>query len=182
MAEAHTIESIPEAPDESLPPGMRGHYQFPDSTMTLREGLVEYYRVNAGLSNPVHIKNETSASYFHNHDSTHVVFGTHTGEIHEGVNDLWTIFGVDIRFRDYVSGFFATDESTQIAKQFNFRNSISLIWNSLRLVPEIRRRTKAMSKKWPWTPTENMLDTPLDKLRAEYGIAVFQPEVMLGLE
>ena len=97
-----------------LPWDLRGQYQLPDATMTLREGLAEYYRVNPGLSDPVEINDPKSAFYFRNHDSTHVVFGTHTGELHEGINDLWTIFGVDIRLRDYAGGFFATDESKTI--------------------------------------------------------------------
>ena len=170
----------------ALPSGLRGHYQLPDATMTLREGLAEYYEVNPGLSDPAGIDDPKSAAYFRNHDSTHVVFGTHTGALHEGVNDLWTILGVDIRFRDYVTGFFATDESKDIAKeiskQFSGTTGVSLVWQTLRLLPELRRRTRAMTKKWPWTPPDPHLDRPLNELRAEYGITVFRPEVRLGLE
>ena len=157
--------------------------------MTLREGLEEYYAVNPGLSVPATIRDAKSASYFHNHDSTHVVFGTHTGELHEGVNDMWTIFAVDIRFRDYAGGFFATDASVEIVKQFNaagiasnIKSIAALLSGTLRLTPEIRRRAKAMTKKWPWTAPEAYLDRPLDTLRKEFGIAVFQPEALLGLE
>ncbi len=56
-----------------LPSGIRGHYQLPDTTMTLREGLEEYYAVNPGLSVPATIRDAKSASYFHNHDSTDLV-------------------------------------------------------------------------------------------------------------
>jgi hypothetical protein len=165
----------------TLPNGMRGEYQRADATMTLREGLAEYYRVNPGLSEPAGIKDLKSATYFHNHDSTHVVFGTHTGPLHEGVNDLWTIFGVDIRFKDYAGGFFATDESKQIAKEFDIKTIVPLLWGTVRSIPEIRRRTKAMTKKWPWVPPEEYLDRPLSDLRREFGIEVFQPELLLGI-
>lgn len=177
---------IREAKGDDLPSGLRGYYQLPDATMTLREGLAEYYLVNPGLSIPANLEDQKSAVYFHNHDSTHVVFGMHTGSLHEGVNDLWTIFGVDIRFRDYVMGFFATDQSEKISKEiadeFGGAKGLALIWNTLRLLPELWRRTRAMNKKWPWTPSDRLLDAPLDELRAEYGIRVFQPEVALNLE
>jgi len=172
--------------NDVLPPGLRGYYQLPDATMTLREGLAEYYLVNPGLSIPANLEDQKSATYFHNHDSTHVVFGTHTGSLHEGVNDLWTIFGVDIRFREYVMGFLATDQSKKISKEiaeeFGGKHGARLIWHTLKLLPELRRRTRAMTKKWPWTPSEGLLDRPLNELRAEYGIRVFQPEVELKLE
>lgn len=164
-----------------LPSGMRGHYQLAGATMTLGEGLEEYYRVNPGLSEPANITDAKSAAYFHNHDSTHVVFGTHTGDLHEGVNDLWTIFAVDISFKDYAGGFFATDESKKIAQQIDYSTLGSLLWGSLKLVPEIRRRSKAMSKKWPWAPPGNFLSRPLNELRAEFGIEVFVPEDHLGI-
>jgi len=165
-----------------LPWDLRGEYQLSDATMTLREGLAEYYRVNPGLSDPADINDPTSALYFRNHDSTHVVFGTHTGELHEGINDLWTIFGVDIRFRDYAGGFFATDESKTIAKQFELKTMIRILWQTVRLWPELRRRARAMTKKWPWTPPEVFLDRPLNELRAEFGIELLRPEIQLGLE
>ena len=164
-----------------LPWDLRGHYQFPDSDMTLREGLAEYYRVNPNLSDPDEIENSTSALYFRNHDSTHVVFGTHTGLLHEGVNDLWTILGVDISFREYAGGFFATDESKTITKQFDFKSMLGILWQTARLWPELWRRTRAMKKKWPWNPPACFLDRPLNELRAEFGIEVLRPEIKLGL-
>ena len=168
--------------ETDLPWDLRGHYQLPDASMTLREGLEEYYRVNPGLSDPAEITDPTSALYFRNHDSTHVVFGTHTGPLHEGINDLWTIMGVDIRFREYAGGFFATDESKTIAKQLDLGSILPLLWRSLRLWPEIRRRTRAMARKWPWTPPTPYLDRPLKDLREEFGIRVMRPEVELGLD
>ncbi len=175
---AHSTEASPTV----LPPGIRGRYQLAETTMTLREGLAEYYEVNPGLSDPATLRDPASATYFHNHDCTHVVFGTHTAPLHEGVNDFWTIFGVDIRLRDYVGGFFATTESKKIAKSFGTWDTIVQTLRSLRLVFDIRRRAKAMHQKWPWTPPNALLDRPLVEIRRSYGIAVFRPEVALGLE
>ncbi len=176
------MESLAATQSASLPYGVRGRYQLPDTTMTLREGLDEYYRVNPGLSVPATIPKATSATYFHNHDCTHVVFGTHTGPLHEGVNDLWTLFGVDIRAWDYGRGFVATDESKAISKTFFSWNAIVQSLRSARLVFEVRRRARAMHAKWPWAPPDALFDRPLTELRAEYGIEVFSPEAALGLK
>ena len=163
------------AMDAALPAGLRGRYQLDDSSMTLSEGLAEYYRVNPGLSVPAEIRDSKSAAYFHSHDCTHVVFGTHTGFLNEGVNDMWTILGVSIRFRDYAGGFFATDESKEITKQFAPLPLARSLWRTLRLTPEIWRRTRSMAKTWPWVPPQELLDRPLKEIRAEYGIEIPAP-------
>ena len=141
--------------------------------MTLREGLQEYYRVNPGLSEPNQIKDPKSAAYFHNHDCTHVIFGTHTDVLNETINDLWTIFGVQIGFWDYGAGFFATDESKEISKSAFTPRSLLEATRGLKLTGMVRRHARAMTKKWPWTPTPEMLDRRLVDLRNEYGIDVF---------
>ncbi len=156
---------------------IRGRYQSPDATMTLREGLAEYYRVNPGLSVPATITNETSAAYFHNHDCTHVIFGTHTGLLDEGINDMLTFFGVDIAVLDYGKGFIVTDEAKTISKGILSFSLIPLIWHVLRLTPRLWRHSRKMTQKWPWTPPPEYLDRPLNELRAEYGIEVFRPEL-----
>lgn len=171
----------PEPEHGPLPYGYRGYYQLPDATMTLGEGLEEYYRVNPGLSDPAAIENPVSARYFRNHDTTHVVFGTHTGPLHEGVNDLWTIFGAQIGYWEYARGFFATDEAKTITKEFLDWKTIAKSLKSVRLVFEIRRRARSMHAKWPWHCPEALLGRPLDQLRDEYGIRVFRPEAALGL-
>jgi hypothetical protein len=66
---------------------VRGAYQAQNSTLTLREGLAEYYKENGKytrLSKPDEMTDLESARYFRNHDATHVIFGTHTGDINEG--------------------------------------------------------------------------------------------------
>ena len=144
--------------------------------MTLREGLAEYYRVNPGLSVPDAITSPTSAAYFHNHDCTHVVFGTHTGLLDEGINDLLTLFGVNIRALDYGKGFIVSDEAKTISKGFLNLSLIPLVWHVVRLTPKVWRHSRKMTKKWPWSPPADFLDRPLDELRAEFGIEVFRPE------
>jgi len=161
--------------------GIRGEYQRAETTLTLREGLAEYYRVNPGLCNPAHIDDETVASYFRSHDCTHVIFGTHTGPLDEGLNDMLTMFGVDIRLLDYVKGFFSSDVAKSITKTYLNRSIFRLLWRTLKLMPRTRRMARAMTRKWPWTPPPELLDRPLREIRREYGIEVFRPEIALEL-
>ncbi len=160
----------------------RGEYQRSDTTQTLRAALAEYYLVNPGLSDPATITDPKSARYFHNHDCTHVVFGTHTGPLDEGVNDLFTFFGVDVRYFDYITGFFATKESKQIVKSYAGPSILALTFRTLRLLPKTRRTCRAMTKKWPWDPPEDVFDQPLAEIRAVYGIELWRPEDAFDLD
>jgi len=151
--------------------------------VALREGLAEYYRVNPGLSEPAFLDHKPSATFFHRHDCTHVIFGTHTGPLDEGVNDILTLFGVKINYYGYIKGFLGTTEVKSIAKSYASVSMIArLLWQTLKLTPKIRRTAKAMHKKWPWDPPEGSLDRPLAELRQEYGIILFRPETELGLD
>jgi hypothetical protein len=175
---ASTLRSTPHPLASAL--GIRGDYQRPDTTATLREGLAEYYRVNPGLVDPATIADRRSAAYFHSHDCTHVVFGTHTGPLDEGINDLYTMFGVDIRLRDYLMGFVTTAEGKAITKSLLDLSLLPLLGQTLRLVPRVWRITRRMTKKWPWSVPEALMDRPLVELRREFGIELLRSEVELG--
>lgn len=163
---------------------IRGDYQRPDTNKTLREGLAEYYQVNSGLIDPASMDDEFSAHYFHCHDTTHVIFGTHTGPLDEGVNDLFTMFGVDVSYPRYIKGFFKTNEAQTVVKDYRAFTTASVfgsVVGTLRLVPRVWRTCRAMHKKWPWDPPRAVLDQPIVDLREEHGIEVWRPEVVLDL-
>ena len=158
-----------------LPTTWRGQYQWPDSALTLREGLTEYYEVNPGLANPETIDDPVSAAYFRNHDATHVFFGTHTGVHDEIINDLWTAFGVDLPYGEYIRGFFATHESTDIAKMYMNVESVVAMVHGLTRIPELWSRARRMNRRWPWKPDPSYYDRPLVELRAEFGLQLPDP-------
>ncbi len=147
----------------------RCRYQDQDCTITLREGLREYYDANPGLVDPQSASAE-GATFFSNHDVTHVVFGTSTDLIDEGVQDLWTIFGVTITWRDYLD-FVKTEEGKSVLKQigvwgFLKATFVGFLW----VMPRVWWRTRKMTRRWPWTGWERYLDVPLADIRREYGI------------
>jgi hypothetical protein len=164
---------------------VRGRYQREDTDQTLREALAEYYTVNPGLIDPAGMDDSFGADYFHCHDVTHVIFGTHTGPLDEGLNDVLTMFGVDVPYFRYLKGFFKSTGAGAVAKDYKAQTPARAIFiaatGTLRLMPRAWRTCKAMHKKWPWDPPHGALDQPLRDLRAEYGVAVWRPEVALGL-
>lgn len=163
-----------------LPAGLRGAYQLQDSAMTLEEGLAEYYRVNPNLNPPHEIDDEESARWFRSHDTTHVIFGTHTGDLDEACNDMLTLFGVALPWREYIGGFLKTDEAKEIGQYYANTKIFSTLWGMLRLLPRIIGRSRAMTQRWPWRPAPADYDRPLAELRAEYGIQVFHAQRELG--
>lgn len=164
-----------------LPDGLRGHYQLQDSAMTLEEGLNEYYKVNPGLSDPRTMDDRASAVYFRNHDTTHVIFGTHTDFINEGVNDLWTEFGVDISSDDYFMGFFQSQAGLDITLHY-LRQAHALpamLYYPFQLLPTIKSHAANMTKPWPWDAPPALYDRPLGELRKEFNIIVINPDEKL---
>ncbi len=169
------IRSFAREAAAELPEGLRGRYQLPDSTMTLGEGLAEYYAVNPGLSDPATIEDPASARYFRCHDSTHVFFATHTGKLDEAVNDLLTLFAVDVRYRDYVAGFFKTEAGWAITKTYLDLSLLAVTRDGLRLLPHVRYAVRRMTRRWPWDPPERWFQRPLAELRREFGYEPFNP-------
>eukprot|EP00729_Bicosta_minor_P018002 gene18002-33834_t len=165
----------------SLPQGLRGSYQLQDSTMTLAEGLAEYYTVNPGLSDPSQMKDKESARYFRNHDTTHVIFGTHTNFINEGVNDLWTEFGVDISGDDYFMGFFNSQSGVEITFHYlsQWHALPAMLYYPFQLLPTIKSHATDMTKLWPWDVPPAMYDQPIGELRKEFNIIVINPDEKL---
>ena len=184
--EQDAVAPLEHSSDFQLLYAVRGEYQTADTKQTVGEALREYYEVNPGLSNPLEIEEPKSARYFYNHDYTHVIFGTHTGPLDEGVNDLFTFFGVDVRYLDYIGGFFATKESSLIIEEYQEEYSLPSLFKvfvqTVRLLPKIRRTCRAMSKRWPWDPQKELLDQSLAQVRSDFGIKLWRPEIELGIE
>lgn len=165
----------------SLPQGLRGSYQVQDSSMTLAEGLAEYYKVNPGLSDPSLMEDKESARYFRNHDTTHVIFGTHTNFINEGVNDLWTEFGVDISGDDYYMGFLNSQPGVEITFHYlsQWHALPAMLYYPFQLLPTVKSHAANMTKLWPWDVPPAMYAQPIGELRKEFNIIVINPDEKL---
>lgn len=148
-------------------------YQKQDATMTLRQGLEEYFEANPGLYKLEELSEEGLAEYLTNHDVSHVVFGTQTTLQDEFIQDLWTFLAIDISIKAYVTDFIATEESKKILKALTIWGLISSAANLVVKLPAMLWRTLRMKKRWPWRGWEEFLDSPLGEIRSEFNIRIF---------
>lgn len=144
-------------------------YQEQASTQTVREALEEYRRANAAVLNQV--EQGEGAAFFRSHDMCHVIFGCSTSLDQEAAVDVWTIFGGDISFRDYLA-YLKLQEAQDIVRDIGYLRSL---WSSVRALPLLARvfvNARRMSKKFPWTGHEQFLDRTLASVRDEFNIRV----------
>lgn len=144
-------------------------YQEQGSSQTLREGLAEYRQANAAIIEDG--DSEEGASLFRSHDVCHVIFGCNTSLAQEAAVDLWTIFGVDIRLRDYLA-YLKLPEVQDILRAVGYGRTLRESVKALPALARVIRNARRMHKKWPWIDHEPYLDRSLASLRDEFGIRV----------
>ena len=147
-------------------------YQEQDSTLTLAEGLEEYYTANVGtVTRPRDLPRE-SARLFRSHDICHVIFGLNTSLSDEALADARTLLSCDVGFRRY-SAYLAQDKQAKaLFKELGYLRSL---WVTVLATSRILRAVVAswqMRTKWPWEPPEEFQRRSLYELRVEYGIRV----------
>ena len=147
------------------------NYQQQNTSITLQEGLDEYYQRNQNLISPGNCDSSEVTKLFQRHDIIHVLFGCSTSLHDETLADTWTIFGSTIKLREYF-GYLNYSETTDILKQVKVS---SMIRETLTAIPDVLKvigRCRKMPKKWNWANYEAYLNHPLKDLREEYGIQV----------
>ena len=149
-------------------------YQHQDTSMTLREGVLEYYAANAELIDP-ESGSEAAQELFRRHDVCHVLFGTDTSVVQEAMTDTWTMFGSDVGFYRYFE-YLKAPEVRGILDDLGYWRSFV---ESVKSIPACLRaifRAQRMNKPWRWHGYDRYWDVPLAEIREEFGIEVFQPE------
>jgi hypothetical protein len=155
-------------------------YLNQNSDLTLREGLKEYTTSYKFLNkNDGH---DDASQWFRNHDVTHVIFGTRPFELRgESLNDIWTLFGSNMKFKEYLEFFKITGVSYKTVMKGYKKHYGSMFMVYLMMfayIPDILLtiyRSFKMSKEWNWHSHEEYFDIPLKDLRKEFNIKVFRP-------
>lgn len=164
--------STPLRVSELVPSDARCKYQEQDSTLTLSEGLEEYYRVNAGrVLRPESLSPESRA-LFRSHDMCHVAFGLTTSLSDETLADTRTLFSCDVGFRRYVRYLWSNPDAKALFEELGWAR---IVWITMRSIPRVLRaigEVRRMHGKWPWEPPPEYLAMPLTELRRKYGIRV----------
>jgi hypothetical protein len=157
---------------KSIHSAARLRYQHQDASLTLAEGLEEYYAANAGrVVRPRDLPPESSA-LFRSHDICHVIFGLDTTLDDEVLADTRTLFSCDVGFRRYAA-YLAQDKQAQAL--FKETGYLKSAWVTALAVPRIWRaalEARRMKKRWPWVPPEPFQNRALADLRREFGICI----------
>ena len=143
-------------------------YMHPESTLTLREALTEYYELNTSLLRLEDLPDD-AAEMFRRHDAGHVVFGCDTSLRGETLIDTWTIFGSTAGLRGYAEYF----KYPQVNAIFAEAGFSSIVVEFFRCLPDVVRviyRGVRLKRKWPWKEHERFLGVPLNEIRHDFDI------------
>ena len=152
--------------DDRIP---RFDYQRQDSTLTLAQGLDEYYRGHPDLIRPEGISSE-SAELFRHHDICHVIFGLDTTMVDEAMADLRTVLSSDVGLHRYLRYLRTNKEAQQIFEEIGYLRALGA---TVRAIPRFFRalaQALRTRRRWPWDPPQQYLSKQLGSLRARYGI------------
>ena len=153
---------------------------FQDSTqnMTLNEGI-ECYRNYLVQNNRKILIDESGSTLIRDHDATHVIFGLDTTLEEESMLDSWVLWGTQYKF-SYLNQYRKLpqleDFSKNLFKELGISGFFNLLRSVLRNKITVFKRTRKMSKKWPFRVPEDYLEKSILDLRSEYGIDILSLE------
>ena len=143
-------------------------------SMTLKEGLEEYYD-----SNPKEVREFAEKNPFLiYHDITHVIFGLGTSIGEESLLDTWTLKGTNITWKqifEYTFDKNLRDLTKVVVKgQGGWLKIIRVVIKAIPQKLEIRfNRIPKMKKKWPYSNfKEEIMSKSISYIRTEYSIKI----------
>lgn len=144
-------------------------YEQPGATLTLQQGLAEYYGARSDLVTG-RGASDRAREFFRCHDTAHVVFGCGTTLPQEAVVKVWSLFGTTAGLgllRDY-----RLPESQEIYSTLRWDEIARTARFALVYVPVVLVRCLRMRRRWPWSEFDAYLSVPLAEIRREFGIRV----------
>jgi len=145
-------------------------YQAPDSRMTLRQGIAEYFRQSGGLMNQSELPLDLGLG-LRCHDVAHVVFGCDTTLLGEVVLARWSLFGVTGSMRPYLIGL-RRRETRGLFRDALAAFRPAMLWHMLKFATVALVRSLRMRERWPFEDYGQYLDQPLWEIRERFGIRV----------
>ena len=147
------------------------YYSDPGATLTLQQGLSEYYGARDDLFTGRGASKQ-AREFFRCHDAAHVVFGCGTNLPQEANVKVWSLFGTTAGLgllRDY-----RLPEAQEIYHTLRWNDIARTSAFSLIYVPIVLKRCLQMHRRWPWTRFHAYLSEPLVEIRQEFGIRVLE--------
>jgi hypothetical protein len=148
-------------------------YMDPDTRMTLRQGLAEYFRQSGGLMEPSELPADLGLG-LRSHDVAHVVFGCDTTLLGEVVLVRWSLFGITGSIRPYLIGL-RRRETRGLFRAALAAFRPAMFWRMVKFATMAVVRSLRMRERWPFEDYAQYLDQPLCELRERFGIRVLGP-------
>jgi hypothetical protein len=153
-------------------------YQNQESGQTLREAMAEYHRFLAAIDRAI-LSDSNDEKIWLYHDATHAVFGHSTSIEQEAALDFWVLFGTNFSWkmlREYREIPEIKALSGAIISELGLSFVPKLYWRNRKVLWQVFRNTRRMSKKWPFEVPSEFLDRTLSDLRREFGITLLSPQ------
>lgn len=148
----------------------RAHrFESAASKQTLAEALAEYYAANPDLKRDATLSAQARV-FFHSHDAVHVIYGCNTSMPDEAIVKLSSLFGTTGGFS--VLRGYRLHESLDIYRKLPFASTLVALLLAPYLIARTLWRCARQRSRWPWIEHEQFMNTPLDELRARFGIKV----------
>lgn len=157
----------------------RPNYCDKNSTQTLREGLEEYYTVNADFTHPS-TQPEDFAKILLAHDASHVIYGCDTDMYDELKILPLTFLTSDFKFRDYLRERKNPAVDVMYADLIERHGTLwlysSILFELPRLLPELIsmwQKTRNRQLEVPFLNFEPLLERSLLEIRQEFDLLPF---------
>ena len=148
----------------------KAQFQYQDCSLTLGQGLDEFYTLNADkFSKPVAAMKWSDLMAAH--DACHVLFGVNTSMVEEAHGDVWTLLATTMTFSEYAK-FAKSDEARELIQSNGLWNTLI---GSIKSVPgalSIVLRARKMSKKWDAWHYRDHLSEKLCDLRQKHNLKI----------
>ena len=153
-------------------------FQSQNCDLTLEEGL-EDNRSFLQFNGKKQLIDKPNSTSIRDHDATHVGVGLDTPLEQESLLDSWVLWGCQWKFKEL----FAYSQLPELKelnkylqKEVGYLKLVLVVFKLIPLKRKIRRRTKAMNKKWPFSSPDSLMNQRVCDLRKEYGIKILEPE------
>lgn len=144
-------------------------YQVQHSSQTLAEGIAEYYAVHAEQVRTRQFSAEAE-EFYRCHDVAHVLFGCDISLGDELIVKISSVFGTSAGLG--VLRGYRLAESKEGYAELAVTDILITTAKSLLLIPKTLYRCSRMHKRWHWDTYECYLDSPLERIRQEFGVKV----------
>jgi hypothetical protein len=148
----------------------RHHFESALSTLTLAQGLAEYFAANPSLKRQDSLLSQEARQLFHSHDIVDVLYGCGTTMPDEAIVKLSSLFGTTGGVQ-LLRGY-ANRETLDIYTKLPPGSTVLALLASPYLIVRTLWRCARQSQRWPWAENQQYMDTPLLELRSKFRIKV----------